>query len=308
MPIIAGVMALVPSNRRLRVAFTLVELLVVIAIIGILVALLLPAVQKAREAARRVQCQNHLKQVGLAIIMHEDGRRRYPMGRDGFDQYSVSWAFQLLPYLEEQAIYETHVATERADSEVNSIAMRSPVSTFYCPSRRSPAADRNFDDNGPTPPQVAGVAAGGDYAANPGYSTQNGQPGHLKSETYGPMYFRSKVRPRDVTDGTSKTIAVGERHIPPFPDDAPPEMRQYYQGDLAFFCGDSSTTIFAEPWHGLAQGRNDGGIVSYGSAHDGVTFFCFLDGHVDSLASDTEEDPLVRLCGIRDGVAQLAGD
>lgn len=292
---------MVPQHRHRRFAFTLVELLVVIAIIGILVALLLPAVQKAREAARRTECQNHLKQIGLAILLHEEGNRHYPMGRDGFDAYSISWAFQLLPYLEENAIHDAHVKTERADAEANSTAMRSPVATFYCPSRRSPAADRNFD-NDDSPPRVINAAAGGDYAGNPGYNTQNGQPVSLDRDTYGPMYFRSKVRQRDVVDGTSKTIAVGERHIPPVSEDVDPEMRQYEQGDLAFFAGDSSLTIYAEPWHGLAQGR-EVRRIAYGSEHDGVALFVFLDGHVESLGSDTDEEQLVSLVGIRDGVA-----
>ena len=88
-----------------RTGFTLVEVLVVIAIIGILVAFLLPAIQAARESARRTQCQNNLKQIGVAVQNHHDTRKQFPMGRNRFDQYAVSWAFFLLPYMEETAVY-----------------------------------------------------------------------------------------------------------------------------------------------------------------------------------------------------------
>ena len=94
-------------TRIARTGFTLVELLVVIAIIGILVAFLLPAIQAAREASRRSQCQNNLKQIGIAVQNHHDARRAFPMGRNGIDQKAVSWAFFILPYMEETAIYNS---------------------------------------------------------------------------------------------------------------------------------------------------------------------------------------------------------
>src|SRR5262245_33762589 len=99
-------------TRIARTGFTLVELLVVIAIIGILVAFLLPAIQAAREASRRSQCQNNLKQIGLAVQNHHDARRAFPMGRDGWKQKAVSWAFFLLPYMEETAIYNSWHSTD----------------------------------------------------------------------------------------------------------------------------------------------------------------------------------------------------
>src|SRR5688500_9427944 len=103
-------------------AFTLVELLVVIAIIGVLIALLLPAIQAAREAARRSQCQNNLKQIGLALQLHHDSKNRFPAASSGSplhpsgaDQYAVSWSFELLPFMEQRAIYEAHDPSSRVD-------------------------------------------------------------------------------------------------------------------------------------------------------------------------------------------------
>ena len=118
--------------------FTLIELLVVIAIIGILIALLLPAVQTAREEARRTRCANNLKQIGLAIELYEQQHEVYVTGRDTSTQWGVSWAFRLLPHLEQIAIYESFDYKQRVDSAANAYAMRTPVATFVCPSRRSP--------------------------------------------------------------------------------------------------------------------------------------------------------------------------
>src|SRR4051812_38072830 len=126
--------------RIARTGFTLVELLVVIAIIGILIAFLLPAIQAARESARRNQCQNNLKQMGLAIQSHHDTRKQFPMGRNRFDQKAVSWAYYILPYMEETAIYNSYIPTKEVFKEENKAAMRTPIETYACPSRRRAAA------------------------------------------------------------------------------------------------------------------------------------------------------------------------
>ncbi len=126
-----------PPRAAVRHGFTLVELLVVIAIIGTLVGLLLPAVQAAREAGRRMTCTNNLKQVGLGIVNYEQARKIYPSGRDVRNQYGVSWAFRLLPYVEQSQIYAAYDKTASVDDDRNSVAMRTAVATFFCPSRRA---------------------------------------------------------------------------------------------------------------------------------------------------------------------------
>ena len=155
------------TSRRL-VGFTLVELLVVIAIIGVLVALLLPAIQAARESARLSHCSNNLKQIALSAQMYHDAKGRFPAGRIGTDEFTTSWAFQLLQYLEGGNVFSRWRRNVPPFEEENAKAMRTPVETFYCPTRREPAADRDFVDGSTRTLLAEAVGAGGDYAANAG--------------------------------------------------------------------------------------------------------------------------------------------
>jgi prepilin-type N-terminal cleavage/methylation domain-containing protein/prepilin-type processing-associated H-X9-DG protein len=311
--------------------FTLVELLVVIAIIGILVALLLPAIQAAREAARRTECQNHLKQIGLAIQNYHDAQKAFPMGRERTDQYAVSWAFRLLPQMEESAIYASRDKTKRVDDDANSAAMRTPIQVYACPSRRTATADRDFDNNDAPPLATAkGVASLGDYAANAGRCWTVGMtmdfdpddPSHtpppsnadiVSSDAVniaraGPMFSGSRISARRVSDGLSKTLAVGERHVPPPLSNAPNDMVGYFQGDTAFFSGDMPTTIFRgsdtrdNPAQvGLAANEYEPGFEKFGGPHPGVVMFTYLDGHVAGLSTDIEGLTLQALCTIAGG-------
>lgn len=156
------------SNRdHPRSAFTLIELLVVIAVIGVLVALLLPAVQHAREAARRSQCTNNLKQIALAIHNFEDSRQTLPSSRLG--PQHATWLVQILPFLEQANLYNSWNVTKSYYLQQSS-ARTSPVPVFSCPTRRTAILSTQFEVSStgiPDSLEYPGVC--GDYAGNGGH-------------------------------------------------------------------------------------------------------------------------------------------
>jgi prepilin-type N-terminal cleavage/methylation domain-containing protein/prepilin-type processing-associated H-X9-DG protein len=287
---------------RRRFGFTLVELLVVIAIIGTLVGLLLPAVQAAREAARRMECTNNLKQIGLAAVLHHDSKKSFPSGRNTRDNTGVSWAFRMLPYMEATNVFNAYNATYRCDDAQNSAAMRTAVSAFSCPSRRPPIADRNFDNDNAAP-LVLGVAAGSDYAANAGtfFNYSPTSSGGVDPRQAGPIFTFSKVSAAQVTDGLSQTFAIGDKHVPPVDPSWQRDMVQYWQGDVAIFAADNPNTQFRDTGRGLASSPRDTNARKFGSLHPGVTNFVFLDGHVEPIANDIDGNILRWYSTIGDG-------
>jgi prepilin-type N-terminal cleavage/methylation domain-containing protein len=140
---------------RKRTGFTLVELLVVIAIIGVLVALLLPAVQAAREAARRAQCTNNLKQIGLGLANYESGLGQLPTqfapyDEAGVDGNGISWMVQILPFIEQQSLFGSIDSTGKMSAREGMIrqqnypALETPIDVYFCPS--DPLEETTVDD------------------------------------------------------------------------------------------------------------------------------------------------------------------
>ncbi len=230
--------------RRRRAAFTLVELLVVIAIIGILIALLLPAVQAAREAARRSQCSNNLKQIGVALHNYVDANKSLPFGSIYFYASTPNiWTVAILPFIEEQPLYDQVNFNKSVFDPANASVANYAVSTFICPSDpqgTSPVLPNRGDPTSPNPLTGAGIWYTGSIGptapdacvfcsntqASPGNyccqgnnfgtcsTAQGAAPGgynYPASNTVG-MFCRCPraIRFREVTDGLTQTIMAGE--------------------------------------------------------------------------------------------------
>ncbi len=294
------------ASRRVTRGFTLVELLVVIAIIGILIGLLLPAVQSARSAARRLQNSNNLKQVGLALSMYHHTHACYPPSRTGGGQYDVSWVFGLLPYVEQQAMFDSHDFSKRVDDPANASSMRTTISVFVNPERGGRESDRPFDNNGQTT-SAERKGAAGDYAANAGASTSYGDT-TFNPEYSGP-FLRSTncVCDRQIRDGLSNTIAIGDRWIPE-PGTSMESYDTNFYSDLAFFTGDHPVMVARSCAEGFPTGPDDSRCTIFGGPNGQQTAFVFLDGHVVYLSHSIAQDVYQALCVAADGQVVSATD
>jgi prepilin-type N-terminal cleavage/methylation domain-containing protein/prepilin-type processing-associated H-X9-DG protein len=223
------------ANRRK--GFTLIELLVVIAIIGVLVGLLLPAVQKVREAANRAQCQNNLKQIGLALHNYHDSYKRFPPGYiDGNTKTSADpggtpdndvgpgwgWAALLLPYIEQDNVFNQINLTVGVGIGVNTQISLQPIKIYQCPSDGLQDPFPLYDSTFTNP--IATVAhanyvgnngwvecfnnAGGFFSGGVG---NDGLPGMIGTAANGPFFRNSRTKIANVLDGMSNTVFAGER-------------------------------------------------------------------------------------------------
>jgi prepilin-type N-terminal cleavage/methylation domain-containing protein len=322
--------AMFGSQAARRSGFTLIELLVVIAIIGILIALLLPAVQSAREAARIITCSNQLKQMGLAIHNHVDALGVFPTAGDtpwpvledymtggmpnGPNKQGLGWAFQILPYLEEESTYDVQ-RQDRLEQIANAF--------YFCPSRR------------PVVRQYSRVLM--DYAsATPGpwdgrgrvimnsedgfwQDRANGTWDLVHGKTWRGIIVRTNwdirpppgqeagctpaITPGQITDGASNTVMLGEKRLNP---------NYYYSGD---WCDDRGWTDGFDPdtvrstAYPYGPDSDNAGDICYmfGSAHVAGMNACFGDGSVRVLNYSIDPNVLNALGDRMDGHVVAAG-
>lgn len=325
------------SQSKSSAGLALIELLVVIAIIGILVALLVPAVQQARGAARRSQCLNQLRQIGLAVHSFHDTYGAFPPARlvvseirtpdekammVGMDE--PSWLVRILPYLEQSNLYQLWdeylpYGLQRAEVRKRAVPL------FLCPERNAGTNALQSDEtvnitfscgcSGGT--QVIPGGPISDYVANHG-DPSPGISGSMNDFYWGgrgtgpiissePKYnasgklmsgWRDQIAMRNVYDGLSQTILIGEPHIPPGE-----QVRAPYNGAAFYGRHLSHFARIGGPGVPLAHSPNDhrGSVYSFGSAHPGIVQFAMADGSARPVSTAVSTTVLSRLTNRSDG-------
>jgi prepilin-type N-terminal cleavage/methylation domain-containing protein/prepilin-type processing-associated H-X9-DG protein len=272
----------IPMSRNHR-GFTLVEVLVVIAIIGMLVALLLPAVQAAREAARRIQCQNNLRQLGLAVVHYHDLNRSFPSGLIWPDR--TFWTALLLPEIEQVSLYNSlnFGAPWYEPGTSNHAACGTYLGVFRCPSSIAP---EHLTTNG-----ILDRVPCNYLACTSGLLARESGPPPLVglADADGLFFVNDKMRMSDILDGTSNTIAMGEAifiYVPSGPDNYGLNqfIDHWYIGTTEGFGNEVSESMGSTAVPINAYRIEDSFVdekeLSFSSRHTGGVQVVFADGHV----------------------------
>ena len=279
-----------------RKGFTLIELLVVIAIVGLLVALLLPAVQAARESARRTQCVNDLRQIGIALQSYEGSNRTLPSGyisqflSDGTDTGpGWGWAAFLLNNLEENNLRGQLILDRPIEDPANAQTRIQAVSVYLCPSDSAPPVWAALKEANPIPSNKICDVASANYVGMFG-DTEPGIDGS------GLFFRNSHVRFREITDGTSHTIAVGERsHLlgeATWIGSVAGAVLSPVPGDNDGIGGSEiehgSGMVLGHAGEGKGPGDPNSDVNQFYSQHSGGVNFVFADAHVEFLTPEMD--------------------
>jgi prepilin-type N-terminal cleavage/methylation domain-containing protein/prepilin-type processing-associated H-X9-DG protein len=326
----------VPRPAERRRGFTLIELLVVIAIIAILIGLLLPAVQKVREAAARIQCSNNLKQIGLALHNYHDSIGTFPSahvelcpagtrpGTEGTCSYYTGWSIDLLPYIEQDNLYKTYNNNVINASPVNAAFRTTNVKVYTCPADTRAGqiyAPETLppDGHGQGNPQILYMASSYKVMSGVGNTSttntyagywdevQDAQNAHPsgKGAFHGDGYSGlTPERMTSITDGTSNTIFVGERHTRTHPTRGPfwaDSFNLYTAG--AAYPAIPGGNLYLQPDYDACQARINSNYCKYGwgSLHTAGIQFLFGDGHVRSLPPSIDLNVFIALSTIAGG-------